>query len=58
MRLYALVEADDPEAIDVYLSEDDAQCALEDCPRDEPQWQGLLRIHELDIPEQAPPSLN
>lgn len=33
MRLYALVEAGDPEAIDVYLCEDDAQRALEDCLR-------------------------
>src|SRR5690348_9657483 len=29
MRLYALVEAGDPEAIDVYLCEQDAQRALE-----------------------------
>jgi hypothetical protein len=35
MRLYALVEAGDPEAIDVFLCEQDAQRALEDCqPRD------------------------
>jgi hypothetical protein len=38
MRLYALVEAGDPQAIEVYLCEDDAQRALEDCLRDEPQW--------------------
>jgi hypothetical protein len=38
MRLYALVEARDPKAIDVYLCEDDAQRAVEDCLRDEPQW--------------------
>lgn len=31
MRLYALVEAGDPQAIDVYLCEDDARRALEDC---------------------------
>ena len=30
MRLYALVEAGDPEAIDVYLCEEDAQRALDD----------------------------
>jgi len=30
MRLYALVEAGDPEAIDVHLCEQDAQRALED----------------------------
>ena len=31
MRLYGLVEAGDPEAVDVYLCEQDAQRALEDC---------------------------
>jgi hypothetical protein len=36
MRLCALVEAGDPEAIDVYLAEEDAQCTLEDRLRDEP----------------------
>jgi hypothetical protein len=43
MRLYALVEAGDPEAIDVYLCGEDAQRALEDCLRDEPEWRGVLR---------------
>ena len=43
MRLYALVEAGDPEAIDVYLCEQDAQRALEDCLRDEPQPAGPFR---------------
>jgi len=37
LYLYALVEAGDPEAIDVYLCEQDAQQALEDCLRDEPE---------------------
>jgi hypothetical protein len=49
MRLYALVEAGDPEAIDVYLCEQDAQRALEDCLRDEPEWRGLLRVEEVDF---------
>jgi hypothetical protein len=35
MRLYAPVDGEDPEAIDVYLSKQDAQRALEDCLRDE-----------------------
>ncbi len=47
MRLYALVEAGDPDAIDVNLSEQDAHRALEDCLRDEPDWQGLLRVEEI-----------
>jgi hypothetical protein len=37
-------EAGDPKAIDVYLREQDAQRALEDCLRDEPDWRGLLRV--------------
>ena len=49
MRLYALVEASDPEAIDVYLAEEDAQRALEDCLRDEPDWRGLLRVEEIEF---------
>jgi hypothetical protein len=49
MRLYALVEAEDPEAIDVYLCEEDAQRALDDCPSDEPQWRGQLRVEEIEF---------
>ena len=49
MRLYALVEAGDPEAIDIYLCEQDAQRALEDCLRDEPGWRGLLHLEEIEL---------
>jgi hypothetical protein len=49
MRLYALVEAGDPEAFDVYLCEQDAQRALEDCLKDEPEWRGSLRVKPIDI---------
>jgi hypothetical protein len=56
VRLYALAEAGDPEAIDVYLCEQDAQRALEDCLRDEPQWQGLLSIAPVELTAEA--SLN
>jgi hypothetical protein len=49
VRLYALVEADDPEAIDVYLCEQDAQRALEDCQRDEPQWRDVLCVEEVEL---------
>ena len=38
MRLYALTELHDPEAIELFITEDDAQRALEDCLRGEPQW--------------------
>jgi hypothetical protein len=49
MRLYALCEADDPEAIDVFLSAADAERALEECMKDEPDWRGLLRIEEIEL---------
>jgi hypothetical protein len=49
VRLYALVEAGDSKAIDVYLSEQDAQRALEDCLWDEPNWRGLLRVDEVEL---------
>ena len=56
MRLYALVEAGDPEAVDVYLCEEDAQRALEDCLGDEHDWRGLLRVEEIEPPN--PPVLS
>jgi hypothetical protein len=58
VRLYALVEAGDPEAIDVYLFEQDAQRALEDSLRDEPNWRGLLRVEAVELAEESPLSLN
>jgi hypothetical protein len=58
MRLYALVEAGDPEAIDVYLCEQDAHQALQDCLRDEPEWRGLLRVEEVELSNAASPSQN
>ncbi|HXY85402.1 MAG TPA: hypothetical protein VEH52_07945, partial [Gaiellaceae bacterium] len=44
MQVYALVDAGDPEAADVFLSEADAQRALDDCLFDEPEWHGLPRV--------------
>jgi hypothetical protein len=49
MRLYALVEGDDGEAIDVYLREQDAHRALEDCLRDEPIWRDDLSVVEIEF---------
>jgi hypothetical protein len=49
VRLFTLVESGDPEAIDVYLFEKDAQRALEDCLSDEPQWVGLLHVAEVEL---------
>jgi len=49
MKLYALVEAGDPEAIDVYLSEHEAQRALDACLGDEPDWRGLLHVIPIEL---------
>jgi hypothetical protein len=46
MRLYALTELHDPEAIELFIT---AKRALEDCLRDEPQWLGLLRVEEIEL---------
>jgi len=56
VRLYALVEAGDTEAIDVYRCEQDAKRALEDCLRGEPAWQGLLHVAEIEFERASPPS--
>jgi hypothetical protein len=52
---WALVQRGDPEAIDVFLSRDEAGEALAGCLRDEPDWRGLLWIEEIGLVG-APPS--
>ena len=49
MRLHAVVEAGDPEAIDLYLSEDEAQRALQMCLRVEPAWCDKLWVEEIEL---------
>jgi hypothetical protein len=49
MRLYALTELHDPEAIELFITEEDARRALEDCLRDEPQWRGRLEVKEVEL---------
>jgi hypothetical protein len=49
MRLYALTELRDPEAIELFLTEEYARRALEDCLREEPGWRGLLRVEEIEF---------
>jgi hypothetical protein len=49
MRWYALIEVGDREAIEVFLRPDEAERALEDCLRDEPDWRGLLRVEEIEF---------
>ena len=49
MRLYALTELHDPEAIELFITEEDARRALEDCLRDEPQWRDPLEVTEVEL---------
>jgi hypothetical protein len=49
VRLYALVEAGDPEATDVFIRPEDARRALEACLKDEPEWRGLLRVDLVEV---------
>ena len=49
MRLYALTELHDREAIELFVTEEDARRGLEDCLRDEPQWRGLLEVKEVEF---------
>jgi len=49
MRLYALTELHDPEAIELFITEEDARRALEDWLRDEPDWRGLLHVEEIEL---------
>jgi hypothetical protein len=51
VRAYALVELGDPEAIDLFLREEDAQAALEDALRDEPGWAGTLSVEAVELDE-------
>lgn len=58
MRVWALVEAGDREAIDMFVRREDAKDALADCLADEPEWRGLLRIKELEVGRATETSLN
>jgi hypothetical protein len=44
MLLYALTELHDPEAIELFVTEEDAKRALEDCLRDEPDWRAEIEF--------------
>jgi hypothetical protein len=58
MRLWVLIETGDTEAIDVFLTADEAERALEDCLQDEPGWRGLLHVREIQLDADATPSAN
>jgi hypothetical protein len=50
-RAYALVELGDPEAIGLFLREEDAQAALEDALRDGPGWAGTPSVQPVELDE-------
>jgi hypothetical protein len=56
--MWVLIETGDTEAIDVFLSDGDAERALAECLRDEPEWRGLLRVREIELEPLAAPSPN
>jgi hypothetical protein len=49
VQAWALVQAGDPEAIDVFLSRERAEESLSDCLRDEPEWRGQLLLEEIEL---------
>jgi hypothetical protein len=51
MRAYALVEFGDPEAVDLFLREEDARRALDGLLRDEPDWAGMFYVAPVELDE-------
>ena len=51
VRVFALVELGDPEAIDLYVQEKDARRAFAEWLRDEPEWVGMLYVKPIDLDE-------
>jgi hypothetical protein len=51
VRLFALVDESLVEPIEVYWRRKDAERALAELLRDEPDWWDLVRIEEFDLGE-------
>jgi hypothetical protein len=51
--VWALVELGDPEAIDLFLHEKDAERALGECLRDEPDWAGTLFVAPIELDDRG-----
>jgi hypothetical protein len=47
--VWALVEAGDSEAVDVFVRETDARYALDECLRDTPDWRGVLHVEPFEL---------
>ena len=56
MRAYALVELGDSEAIDLFMREEDARRALEECLADESESVGMLYVKPVDLDERDVPT--
>jgi hypothetical protein len=54
MRLYALVAADSTFAVDVFVSRESAEEALDDVLFDEPAFADLLAVVAVDDEDKAP----
>ena len=51
MRFFALVDLWLGEAIELYVRREDAERMLAELLRDEPSWESLFRILEVDLAE-------
>ena len=49
MRFFALVDLSLLEAIELYVRREDAERTLAELLRDEPGWQSLFRIDEIEL---------
>ncbi len=58
MKLWALVEADHPLAIDVFIDASLAAEALRDVLRDEPDWAPFLAVVEIETGDSETLCLN
>jgi hypothetical protein len=53
MRVYALVETGDDEAVDLFVRREDAIAARNACIRNEPDWAGLLYVAPIELDERS-----
>jgi hypothetical protein len=54
VRAWALVDLGDPEAIDLFLREEDVERALRGCVADEPGWVGLAHVEPVELDGRDP----
>ena len=51
MRLFVLVDRSLPEPVELYARRDDAEETLAELLGDEPGWESLLSIEEIELAE-------